>query len=129
MTWHASNPGLSESRYLSKLRLLGTVGEPINPKAWLWYHQVIGGGRCPVVDTWWQTETGAIMITTLPGAQFAKPGSAGKSLPGLRADVDDNDGEPSGTAQGYLVLERPWPSMLRTLYKEEDRFGDTYLTQ
>jgi acetyl-CoA synthetase len=111
---------------LSKLRLLGTVGEPINPKAWLWYHKVIGGERCPIVDTWWQTETGAIMITTLPGVVATKPGSAGKPMPGLRAAVLTADGEDAGTEQGYLALTRPWPAMLRTLYKEEDRFVETY---
>src|SRR4051794_21846853 len=112
---------------LSKIRLLGTVGEPINPKAWLWYHKVIGGERCPVVDTWWQTETGNIMITTLPGAQDTKPGSAGTPLPGVDATVVDEQGEEVETGtQGLLVLRRPWPGMLRTLYKEDDRFKETY---
>ena len=111
---------------LSKLRLLGTVGEPINPKSWLWYWKVVGGERCPIVDTWWQTETGAIMITTLPAIQAAKPGSAGKPLPGIKADVVTEENEDAGTEQGYLTLQRPWPSMLRTLYKEEDRFVETY---
>src|SRR3954454_6324185 len=115
-----------EKHDLSSLRLLGTVGEPINPKAWLWYHKVIGGERCPIVDTWWQTETGAVMITTLPGVVPAKPGSAGKCLPGIAAKVLTEEGEDAGTEQGYLVLCRPWPSMLRTLYKEEDRFVETY---
>ncbi len=118
-----------EQHDLSKIRLLGTVGEPINPKAWLWYQRVIGGGRCPVVDTWWQTETGAIMITTLPGLVPAKPGSAGKPMPGIKADVVTEEGEDAGTEQGYLVLERPWPAMLRTLYKEEDRFVETYFSK
>jgi acetyl-CoA synthetase len=112
---------------LSKLRLLGSVGEPINPKAWLWYYKVIGGGRCPIVDTWWQTETGAIMITTLPGVQAAKPGSAGKPLPGVFARVVDESGEPvEPDTQGLLTLTRPWPAMLRTLYKDDDRFVSTY---
>jgi acetyl-CoA synthetase len=111
---------------LSSLRVLGTVGEPINPKAWLWYWKVVGGGRCPIVDTWWQTETGAIMITTLPAIMDAKPGSAGKPLPGIQAAVVNDDNEDSGTEQGYLTLQRPWPSMLRNLYKEEDRFVETY---
>ncbi len=111
---------------LSSLRLLGTVGEPINPKAWLWYHKVIGGERCPIVDTWWQTETGAIMITTLPGMQDAKPGSAGKPLPGVVAEVLTEEGEDAGTEQGFLAIRKPWPSMLRTLYKEEERFVETY---
>jgi acetyl-CoA synthetase len=122
--WGAEYPGKHD---LSSLRLLGTVGEPINPKAWLWYHKVIGGERCPIVDTWWQTETGAIMITTLPGIQDAKPGSAGTPLPGIEAQVvDEKSGEDSGTEQGFLTLRKPWPSMLRTLYKEEDRFTETY---
>ena len=123
MKWGVQYP---ERHDLSSLRLLGTVGEPINPKAWLWYWKVIGGGRCPIVDTWWQTETGAIMITTLPGLLASKPGSAGKPLPGIEAAVLTEDGEDAGTEQGYLVLKRPWPSMLRTLYKEDDRFVETY---
>ncbi|HET8756512.1 MAG TPA: acetate--CoA ligase [Solirubrobacteraceae bacterium] len=121
--WGAEYPGKHD---LSSLRLLGTVGEPINPKAWLWYHKVIGDERCPIVDTWWQTETGAIMITTLPGVQDTKPGSAGTPLPGIEAKVVTNEGEDAGTAQGFLTLRRPWPAMLRTLYKEEDRFVETY---
>jgi len=111
---------------LSALRLLGTVGEPINPKAWLWYRQVIGGGETPIVDTWWQTETGHIMITTLPGAQASKPGSAGKPLPGIDAAVVDDDGNELTDEQGVLVLRKPWPGMLRTLYKESERFVETY---
>jgi acetyl-CoA synthetase len=126
MKWGAEYP---ERHDLSSLRLLGTVGEPINPKAWLWYHKVIGGERCPIVDTWWQTETGAIMITTLPGAQPAKPGSAGKPLPAIEAKVVDEQGEDAGTEQGLLTLRRPWPAMLRTLYKEEDRFVETYFSK
>jgi acetyl-CoA synthetase len=120
--WGAQYP---ERHDLSKLRLLGTVGEPINPKAWLWYHKVIGGGRCPIVDTWWQTETGGIMITTLPGAQATKPGSAGTPLPGIEGAVVDNDGN-EVDEQGLLTLRRPWPGMLRTLYRDEDRFVETY---
>jgi acetyl-CoA synthetase len=123
MKWGVEYP---ERHDLTSLRLLGTVGEPINPKAWLWYWKVIGGGRCPIVDTWWQTETGSIMITTLPGLLDAKPGSAGKPLPGIAAAVVDEEGNDAGTEQGYLVLTRPWPSMLRTLYKEDDRFVETY---
>ena len=116
-----------EKHDLSKLRLLGTVGEPINPKAWLWYYTVIGGERCPIVDTWWQTETGAIMITPLPGIVATKPGSATKPFPGIKADVvDEREGKSVDQGQGLLVLERPWPSMLRTLYKEDDRFVETY---
>jgi acetyl-CoA synthetase len=125
--WGAQWPGKHE---LSSLRLLGTVGEPINPKAWLWYHTVIGGGRCPIVDTWWQTETGAIMITPLPGITHTKPGSATHPFPGVFADVlDESTGEPVQEGQGLLVLTRPWPSMLRTLYKEEDRFVETYFAR
>jgi acetyl-CoA synthetase len=112
---------------LSSLRLLGTVGEPINPKAWLWYHKVIGGERCPIVDTWWQTETGAIMITPLPGITATKPGSATQPFPGVQAQVrSESTGEPIAEGQGLLVLTKPWPSMLRTLYKEEERFVGTY---
>jgi len=122
--WGAQWP----ARYdLSSLRVLGSVGEPINPKAWLWYHKVIGGGRCPVVDTWWQTETGAIMITPLPGITATKPGSATQPFPGVFAEVrDESTGEPISEGQGLLVLTRPWPSMLRTLYKEPERFVETY---
>jgi acetyl-CoA synthetase len=123
MKW---GPAYPEKHDLSSLRLLGTVGEPINPKAWLWYHKVIGGERCPIVDTWWQTETGAIMITTLPGIQDTKPGSAGRPLPGIEAAVLDDKGNDAGDVQGFLTLRKPWPSMLRTLYKEEDRFVETY---
>jgi acetyl-CoA synthetase len=112
---------------LSSLRLLGSVGEPINPKAWLWYHKVIGGERCPIVDTWWQTETGAIMITPLPGITKTKPGSATQPFPGVFAEVrDESTGEAIEEGQGLLVLTRPWPSMLRTLYKEPERFVETY---
>ncbi len=116
-----------EKHDLSKLKLLGTVGEPINPKAWLWYYVVVGGERCPIVDTWWQTETGAIMITPLPGIVATKPGSATRPFPGIAAGVfDERDGKPVDDGQGLLVLTRPWPSMLRTLYKEDDRFVETY---
>jgi acetyl-CoA synthetase len=112
---------------LTSLRLLGSVGEPINPKAWLWYHKVIGGERCPIVDTWWQTETGAIMITPLPGITATKPGSATHPFPGVEVDVvDEHDGKSVASGQGLLVILRPWPSMLRTLYKEDDRFVETY---
>jgi acetyl-CoA synthetase len=122
--WGAQWPNKHD---LSSLRLLGTVGEPINPKAWLWYHKVIGGERCPIVDTWWQTETGAIMITPLPGITAAKPGSATQPFPGVEAQVlSESTGEPITEGQGLLVLTRPWPSMLRTLYKEEERYIDTY---
>jgi acetyl-CoA synthetase len=123
MKW---GPEYPERHDLSSLRLLGTVGEPINPKAWLWYRKVIGGDRCPIVDTWWQTETGHIMITTLPGVQATKPGSAGKPLPGIDAAVVDDDGNEVSEDQGILVLRRPWPGMLRTLYQEDERFVETY---
>jgi acetyl-CoA synthetase len=115
---------------LSKLRLLGTVGEPINPKAWLWYRVVVGGERCPIVDTWWQTETGAIMVTTLPGAQKAKPGVAGTPLPGIDVAVLDEEGnEVEPGTQGLLAIRRPWPSMLRTLFKDDERFIETYFSK
>jgi acetyl-CoA synthetase len=125
MKWGVEHP---EKHDLSSIRLLGTVGEPINPKAWLWYWKVIGGGNCPVVDTWWQTETGQIMITTLPGAQEMKPGSAGTPLPGIMARVlDESSGEESERdKQGLLVLEQPWPGMLRTLFGDDDRYVETY---
>jgi acetyl-CoA synthetase len=125
MKWGVEHPGKHD---LSKLRLLGTVGEPINPKAWLWYWKVIGGGHCPVVDTWWQTETGQIMITTLPGAQEMKPGSAGTPLPGVSACVvEESSGEPAEPdQQGLLIIDKPWPGMLRTLYGDDDRYVETY---
>ncbi len=119
-----------EKHDLSKLRLLGTVGEPINPKAWLWYHKVVGGERCPIVDTWWQTETGAIMITPLPGIVSTKPGSATRPFPGISAEVvDESEGKPVDKGQGLLIIKRPWPAMLRTLYKEDDRFIETYFSK
>jgi acetyl-CoA synthetase len=112
---------------LSQLRLLGSVGEPINPEAWLWYHEHIGGGNCPVVDTWWQTETGAIMITPLPGITETKPGAAMKPFPGIKPVVVDDDGKPVETGEsGFLTLQRPWPSMLRTLWNDDERYIDTY---
>jgi len=112
---------------LSSLRLLGTVGEPINPEAWMWYHEHIGHERCPIVDTWWQTETGAIMITPLPGAVATKPGSATRPFPGIAADVVDDEGNsvPLGGG-GYLAIRRPWPAMLRTIYGDDQRYVDTY---
>jgi len=125
--WGAEIPAQSD---LSSLRLLGSVGEPINPKAWLWYHKAIGGERCPIVDTWWQTETGAIMIAPLPGITATKPGSATTPFPGVEAQVvDEKEGEPVAEGQGLLVLERPWPSMLRGLYKEDERFVETYFSK
>lgn len=112
---------------LSSLRLLGSVGEPINPEAWMWYHEVIGGGRCPIVDTWWQTETGSIMISPIPGAMPTKPGSATKPLPGIAAEVVDKEGKRVPDNEGgFLVIKRPWPSMMRTIYGDDQRFKDTY---
>jgi acetyl-CoA synthetase len=112
---------------LSSLRLLGTVGEPINPEAWMWYRRVIGGDRCPIVDTWWQTETGGIMITTLPGVHAAKPGSAGLPFFGVEPAVVDLAGEQVQPGQGgYLVLKRPWPAMLRTVYGDDERYRKQY---
>jgi acetyl-CoA synthetase len=124
MKWGDKYPARHD---LSSLRLLGTVGEPINPEAWMWYQEHIGGNRCPIVDTWWQTETGAIMITPLPGVVPTKPGSATLPFPGIEADVIDDDGNsvPLGGG-GFLVLKRPWPSMLRTIYGDPDRYVQTY---
>jgi acetyl-CoA synthetase len=124
MKW---GPELPAGHDLSTLRLLGSVGEPINPEAWMWYAEHIGGGRCPVVDTWWQTETGAIMITPLPGVTAAKPGSAMRAFPGVKAVVVDEGGEPVPPGGGgYLTLQRPYPSMLRTLWGDDQRYRDTY---
>ncbi len=124
MKWGAEYPNAFA---LSSLRLLGTVGEPINPKAWLWYHVVIGRERCPIVDTWWQTETGQIMISPLPASTACKPGSATQPLPGVVADVvDEATGESVEQGQGLLVLRRPWPAMLRTLYGDDERYVETY---
>ncbi|MET0512315.1 MAG: acetate--CoA ligase [Thermoleophilaceae bacterium] len=127
MKWGIEQPQKAD---LSKLRLLGTVGEPINPKAWLWYWKLIGGERCPIVDTWWQTETGNIMISPLPGVTSAKPGSATKPLPGIDAAVLDEEGNevPDGE-QGLLALRRPWPGMLRTLFRDDERFKETYFSK
>ena len=124
MKWGPEHPGGHD---LSTLRLLGSVGEPINPEAWTWYHEHIGGGRCPVVDTWWQTETGAIMIVPLPGITAAKPGSAMRAFPGIKAVIVDEAGEPVPAGSGgYLTLQRPWPSMLRTLWGDDARYVQTY---
>jgi acetyl-CoA synthetase len=113
---------------LSKLRVLGTVGEPINPEAWMWYHRVIGAERCPIVDTWWQTETGAAMMAPIPSVTPTKPGSCTQPLPGIFADIVDEDGRPVKTpdAGGYLVIKRPWPSMLRTIWGDNERYISTY---
>ena len=118
---------LPKAHDLSSLRLLGTVGEPINPEAWIWYNEIIGGGKCPIVDTWWQTETGGIMLTPLPGATPTKPGSATLPFPGILADIVDLDGNPvEANEGGYLVVKQPWPGMMRTVYKDPDRFRRTY---
>lgn len=124
MQWGTNYPEMHD---LSTLRLLGTVGEPINPAAWMWYYEVIGKEKCPIVDTWWQTETGMILITPLPGVTTLKPGSATKPFPSLGADVVDEKGNsvPPGGG-GYLVMTTPWPAMLRTLYKDPDRYVETY---
>jgi acetyl-CoA synthetase len=115
---------------LSSLRLLGTVGEPINPEAWMWYHNVIGGGRCPIVDTWWQTETGAIMISPLPGATPTKPGCATRPLPGILADVVDRQGRSMPPNQGgLLVVRQPWPAIMRTIYGDNERYKEQYWSQ
>ena len=124
MKWGSEIP---EKADLSSLRLLGSVGEPINPEAYMWYRETIGGGRCPVVDTWWQTETGMLMISPLPGVTSGKPGSAMKALPGVSAAVVDDDGNPVEKGSGgYLVLTEPWPAMLRTIWGDDERFKDTY---
>jgi acetyl-CoA synthetase len=113
-------------RDLTSLRLLGSVGEPINPEAWVWYHEVIGGGRCPVVDTWWQTETGAIMIAPLPGLTTLKPGSATRAFPGISAEIRNERGDTTEVGGGLLALTRPWPSMLRGIYGDPERYERQY---
>jgi acetyl-CoA synthetase len=123
MKWGAEWP---ERHNLSTLRLLGSVGEPINPEAWVWYYNHIGGGRCPVVDTWWQTETGSILITTLPGIDRMKPGSAGFPFPGVDATVYDQEKNEVETGGGLLAITRPWPSMLRGIWGDPERFRETY---
>jgi acetyl-CoA synthetase len=126
-TWMKWGDEFPQAHNLSTLRLLGSVGEPINPEAWMWYREVIGGNRCPIVDTWWQTETGAIMISPLPGVTSTKPGSAMTPLPGISAKVVDDNGVavPKGHG-GYLILDQPWPSMLRGVWGEDQRYRDTY---
>jgi acetyl-CoA synthetase len=127
MRWGNQFP---DDRDLSSLRLLGSVGEPINPEAWLWYYEHIGKGNCPIVDTWWQTETGMIMISPLPGVTPLKPGSASNPFPGIEADVVDEQGNPTKAGQrGFLVMKTPWPAMLRTLYEDDERYEYTYWKQ
>ena len=123
MKWGTDEPAKHD---LSSLRLLGSVGEPINPEAWVWYHVNIGGGRCPIVDTWWQTETGAIMISPLPGTTTTKPGSATFPLPGIGAELVDEGGKVVSTGGGYLTLTRPWPAMLRGIWGDPERYRDAY---
>jgi acetyl-CoA synthetase len=123
MKWGDDEPAKHD---LSSLQLLGTVGEPINPEAWMWYHDHIGGGRCPIVDTWWQTETGGIMISPLPGATTTKPGSATFPLPGVSAELIDDEGQVVERGGGYLTLTRPWPGMLRGIWGDPERFTETY---
>ncbi len=123
MKWGRKFP---QQHDLSTLRLLGTVGEPINPEAWIWYNRYIGGKRCPIVDTWWQTETGGIMITPLPGVTTTKPGSATRPFPGISAELLDGDGKPIKVGGGYLVISKPWPGMLRTIYGDDKRYRKEY---
>jgi acetyl-CoA synthetase len=119
-----------KNRDLSSLRLLGSVGEPINPEAWMWYHNVIGSESCPIVDTWWQTETGGILITPLPGVFTLKPGSANKPFPGIEPAVLREDGsEASVNEGGYLVIKKPWPGIMRTVFGDHDKFRNTYFTR
>ncbi|RLT07749.1 MAG: acetate--CoA ligase, partial [Planctomycetota bacterium] len=127
MKWGDQHPMKHD---LTSLRLLGSVGEPINPEAWMWYREVIGGGRCPIVDTWWQTETGSIMISPLPGATPTMPGSATRPLPGIVPEILDKEGNavPQGSG-GFLVISKPWPSMLRTLYGDPERYKEAYWNQ
>ncbi len=126
MKWGVKHPGEHD---LSSLRLLGTVGEPINPEAWIWYNENIGGGRCPIVDTWWQTETGAIMITPLPGITATTPGSATLPFPGISADILNQDGERIEVGGGFLAIRTPWPSMLRGIWGDPERYRNTYWTK
>jgi acetyl-CoA synthetase len=126
-TWMKWGDEFPKAHNLNSLRLLGSVGEPINPEAWMWYREVIGGNRCPIVDTWWQTETGAIMISPLPGVTATKPGSAMRPLPGISGKVVDDNAQEVGLGHGgYLILDKPWPSMLRGIWGEEERYKETY---
>jgi acetyl-CoA synthetase len=126
MKWGAEHPARHD---LSRLRLLGSVGEPINPEAWMWYAQHIGGNRCPIVDTWWQTETGAIVISPLPGLTATKPGSATIPLPGFSADLLTAEAKSIAVGGGLLALTRPWPSMLRTIWRDDERYVQTYFSK
>jgi acetyl-CoA synthetase len=123
MKWGTDEPAKHD---LSSLKVLGSVGEPINPEAWMWYHEHIGSSRCPIVDTWWQTETGGIMISPLPGATTTKPGSATFALPGIGAELVDENGAQVLRGGGYLTLTQPWPSMLRGIWGDPERYRDTY---
>jgi acetyl-CoA synthetase len=126
MKWGAQHV---EKHDLSQLRLLGSVGEPINPEAWMWYHRVIGQERCPIVDTWWQTETGSIMITPLPGVTHTKPGSATVPFPGITATLLDSNANEVTQGGGLLAITHPWPSMLRTIWGDDQRYVDTYFSK
>jgi acetyl-CoA synthetase len=126
MKWGADIP---KAHDLSSLRLLGSVGEPINPEAWMWYRENIGGNRCPIVDTWWQTETGAIVISPLPGVTATKPGSATEPLPGYNCALLDSAGKEIGVGGGLLAITRPWPSMLRTIWGDDERYVNTYFSK
>jgi len=126
-TWMKWGDEFPKAHNLSSLRLLGSVGEPINPEAWMWYREVIGANKCPIVDTWWQTETGAIMISPLPGVTATKPGSAMTTIPGISAKVVDDSGTPVPNGHGgFLILDQPWPSMLRGVWGEDERYKETY---
>jgi acetyl-CoA synthetase len=126
MKWGVEHP---QRHDLSSLRVLGSVGEPINPEAWMWYQEHIGGLRCPIVDTWWQTETGSIVISPLPGLTATKPGSATTALPGYSATLLDNDAKELTSGGGLLVLTKPWPSMLRTIWGDDARYVETYFSK
>jgi acetyl-CoA synthetase len=126
MKWGDAHPARHD---LSRLRLLGSVGEPINPEAWMWYREHIGGNRCPIVDTWWQTETGSIVISPLPGLTETKPGSTTRALPGFTADLLDHLSNPIPVGGGLLSLTKPWPSMLRTIWGDDDRYVETYFSK
>jgi acetyl-CoA synthetase len=126
MKWGDQYPARHD---LSRLRLLGSVGEPINPEAWMWYHEHIGGKRCPIVDTWWQTETGAIAISPLPGVTATKPGSATRALPGYAATLLDSRANEIGVGGGLLAITQPWPSMLRTIWNDDERYVQTYFSK